>query len=106
MNFDPDGENRQTPLANLPFILIHNVHGRLLNVVEVKADDSDVDTARGNSFWHFSCSSISSLGIVDLRVLDVLVLLAFQNSHTFVECHPDFGLVKSSGGTGDADGFV
>lgn len=90
----------------LPFILIYDVHGRVLNVVEVEADNGDIDSAWRDSLWHLPGSSISGFGIIDFGILDVLILPALKNSHALVKGHPDFGLVKSTSCTRDTNGLV
>ena len=90
----------------LPFILVDDVHGRILNVVEVKANNSHIDSSGRDSLWNLPGSRVSGFGVVDLRVLDVLVLPAVQDPHALVEGHPDFSLVESTSCTRYTNGFV
>ena len=86
--------------------MIDDVHGRVLDVVEVETDDGDVDAAGRNSLRNFPGSGISGFGVIDLGVFYVFVLAAFQDPHALVEGHADLGLVQSLGGAGDAYSLV
>jgi len=92
--------------VRLPFLLINDVHGRILDVVEVQADDSNVDAARRDSFGNLSGSGVAGFRVIDLGVLDVLVLSAFENPHALVEDHPHLSLVEGLSSAGDTDGFI
>jgi hypothetical protein len=86
--------------------LIDDVHGRVLNVVEVEADNGDIDSSRRDSLWHLPGSSVSGFSVIDLWILDILILPALKNSHALVKGHPDFGLVQSTSRTRDTNGLV
>ena len=93
-------------MKNIPLFLVDNVHGRVLDVVKVRTDHSDVDTSRRDTLGHFPSSSVPRFCVVNGGVFNVLVLASLQNSNSLVKHHPDFGLVESPGSTSDADSLI
>ena len=62
-------------------------HFRLLDSVQVVADDRDGNAARRNALGHFDLADDARFGVVDRRIIDVLVHLAFERPYSAVKRH-------------------